>query len=231
MSNLLSSLKIITNDYIVAKDDTTKIVKKFIPQEAVKKLSESNNKIKMEREILHKKDAEEQAALEKQTKIITNIITNDPAAPKNLDNQQMAKWIIDAAKEFNVDPLVIISIAQQETHFTQNVPTANGSGIMQLTGITIKDMYLRSNVYDKALLPYLKKYKNPEQLKAAMRKDPELNIKLGTALYKQKLKQAKGDEKRAFMNYNGSNIKQKYSKDVYARVLNARQQSGFVSEA
>ena len=74
MSNLLSSLKIITNDYIVAKDDTTKIVKKFIPQEAVKKLSESNNKIKMEREILHKKDAEEQAALEKQTKIITNII-------------------------------------------------------------------------------------------------------------------------------------------------------------
>lgn len=55
MSNLLSSLKIITNDYIVAKDDTTKIVKKFIPQEAVKKLSESNNKIKMEREILLKK--------------------------------------------------------------------------------------------------------------------------------------------------------------------------------
>ncbi len=33
------------------------------------------------------------------------------------------------------------------------------------------------------------------------------------------------------MNYNGSKTKQKYSNDVYARVLSARQQSGFVSEA
>lgn len=230
MSNFLSLFKINTDTYYTAKNDAI-FSNKFRPADGVQKIIDANNKIRTERALVKMQEDAEKANLLRQKSRIENIIKNDKAAPADLNTEQMAQWIMNASKEFNVDPLVISCIAQQETHFTQNVPTKNGSGIMQLTSIVMEDMYQRPQVYDKALLPYLEKYKSPAQLKAAMRKDPELNIKLGAAVYKHKLQLSKGNEIKAFENYNASPIKVKYSKEVYARVLKARQQSGFVSEA
>ena len=156
---------------------------------------------------------------------IKNIIAKDEAAPDNIDAGEIASYIVEAGETFSVDPVVIASIAQQETHFTQDVPVKNGSGIMQLTTISIKDMYLRRNVYDKALEPILDKYKTPENLMKALRKDPKVNIMLGTALYKLKLKNAKGNIHLALENYNGSPIKKRYAKEVMDKITSNRQTS------
>lgn len=164
-------------------------------------------------------------------KAVSDLIANDPAAPKNLDTERMTQMIMKASQETGVDSLVIASIAQRETHFNQNVPVRCGSGVMQLTSISIKDMFLRPKVYDESLRPILAKYGCPENLIKAMRKDPELNIKLGAILYKAKLKQAKGDEKKALELYNGSSVKKSYAQAVMANIVNVRQASGFATSA
>lgn len=164
-------------------------------------------------------------------KVVADMIAGDPAAPKNLDTERMTQMIMKASQETGVDSLVIASIAQRETHFNQNLPVRNGSGVMQLTSISIKDMFLRPKIYDDSLKPILAKYGCPENLIKAMRKDPELNIKLGAILYKAKLKQAKGDEKKALELYNGSPIKKTYAQAVMANINNVRQSSGFSTSA
>lgn len=184
----------------------------------------------------------EEAAMQKKYDTVSAMIKNDPAAPKNTDVNKMTDMIMQAANETGIDPIIIASIAKQETHYNQNVPFANGSGIMQLTTISIKDMYQRPNVYDAQMKQLMKKYgswdkiaaakkKNPsldlgkfgnllyqygsvEKLRDAMRKDPQLNIKLGAYLFKQKLNAANGDVKKALVNYNGSSIKLAYAQSV-----------------
>lgn len=162
---------------------------------------------------------------------VLDIITNDPAAPKNLDKEKMTAMIMQTSQETGVDPVVLASIAKQESHFKQDVPTSCGSGIMQLTTISIKDMYLRPKIYDKSLRPILLKYGSPEMLVKAMRRDPELNLKLGAVLYKAKLAQAKGDEKKALELYNGSPIKKKYAQAVMNNINVVRETTGFNTSA
>lgn len=164
-------------------------------------------------------------------KAVLDIITNDPAAPKNLDKEKMTAMIMQTAQETGVDPVVLASIAKQESHFKQDVPTSCGSGIMQLTTISIKDMYQRPKIYDKSIRPILLKYGSPEMLVKAMRKDPELNLKLGAVLYKAKLAQAKGDEKKALELYNGSPIKKKYAQAVMNNINVVRETANFNTSA
>lgn len=215
--------------------------------------------------ILNTKDVKWSKALEKHLEnlqndaymqkrgVITNLIKADNAAPKNIDPDNMADMILSAAQETGVDPIVIASIAKRETHFNQNVPTKCGSGIMQLTSISVKDMFQRPQIYDPALKPLMKKYGTLEKLlKAkekdpsidlgkfgdmlaeygncanllkAIRKDPALNIKAGAYLYKSKLAQAKGNEQRALELYNGSPAKESYAKDVIANITRLRQEN------
>ena len=186
-----------------------------------------------------RKEAEE---LQKKYETVSGMIKTDPAAPKNLDVNKMTDMIMEAASETGIDPIIIASIAKQETHYNQNVPTANGSGIMQLTTISLKDMYQRPGVYDSQMKQLIKKYgslekvlaakkKNPsmdignfgnilykygsvENLRTAMRKDPQLNLKLGAYLFKAKLNAAGGDVQKALVNYNGSPLKLAYAKSV-----------------
>ncbi len=153
---------------------------------------------------------------------VENIIENDEAVPSSVDKKKMAKYIVDAAKEFSVDPCVVASIAQQETHFNQNVPTGNGSGVMQLTTITIKDLYQRPNYYDPAIASILKEYKTPNDLIKAIRKDAQLNIRVGAAVYKSKLKAAKGCEQSALRKYNASSMAERYSREVMSKIAQAR---------
>ena len=184
----------------------------------------------------------QESAMQQKYDAVLDIIKNDPAAPKNLDSEKMADMIMNAANETGINPIIITNIAKQETHFKQNVPTGNGSGIMQLTTISIKDMYLRPQIYDKQMKQLYKKYgswekiaaakrKNPSlnlgnfgemlykygnvnNLRAAMRKDPQLNLKLGAYLFKAKLNAAGGDIHKALVNYNGSPHKFAYAKSV-----------------
>ena len=93
----------------------------------------------------------QESAMQQKYDAVLDIIKNDPAAPKNLDSEKMADMIMNAANETGINPIIITSIAKQETHFKQNIPTGNGSGIMQLTTISIKDMYLRPQIYDKQM--------------------------------------------------------------------------------
>lgn len=153
---------------------------------------------------------------------VQRIIENDTSTPSSVDKEQMAKYIVEAANEFSVDPCVIASIAQQESHFNQNVPKSKGSGVMQLTTITIKDLYQRSGYYDPAILSILKEYKTPNDLIKAIRKDAQLNIRVGTAVYKAKLRDANGSEKEALRRYNASSRAESYSKEVMNRISQAR---------
>ncbi len=186
---------------------------------------------------------------------IKNIIANDPAAPKNLNKDKMADMIMKASAETGVDPVIIASIAKKETHFTQNVPTGNGSGIMQITSISLKDMYLRPQIYDKNMKQLIKKYGswekvvqakkkdpsmqlgnfgellykygNSDKLREAVRKDPQINITLGAYLFKAKLDQAGGNVQKALQNYNGSSSKLAYAKTVMQYIDAAKTTSKF----
>lgn len=186
---------------------------------------------------------------------IKNIIANDPAAPKNLNKDKMADMIMKASAETGVDPVIIASIAKKETHFNQNVPTGNGSGIMQITSISLKDMYLRPQIYDKNMKQLIKKYGswekvvqakkkdpsmqlgnfgellykygNADKLRDAARKDPQINIKLGAYLFKAKLDQAGGNVQKALQNYNGSSSKLAYAKTVMQYIDAAKTTSKF----
>lgn len=191
-----------------------------------------------------------QSDYDKKKQVVMNIINNDAAAPKDLDKEKMSDMILSAASETGIDPIVLSCIAKQESHFNQNVGISNGSGIMQLTTIVAQDMFLRPQVYDKNLKPLmrkygsiekileakkkdpsidlgsfgkiLEKYKNPKGLMSAIRKDSALNIKLGAYLFKAKLAQARGDEKKALVLYNGSKIKDKYANEVIASITDVR---------
>ena len=63
-----------------------------------------------------------------------------------------------------------------------------------------------------------KRYPTPELLYEAIKKDPELNIRIGVILFKAKYNAADGNLALALKNYNGSSIKEKYSKDVMGMI-------------
>lgn len=231
MGEPLQSIKFKTDTFQVAKADATFVSNPFRQIAGMEKFFEGNEKIKIEREFAKMQAEKADKAYQQKKETVEYIIENDPAAPKKLNKEQMAEYIMHASEEFGVDAVVVASIAQQETHFNQDVPSKNGSGVMQLTSISIKDMFQRPKLYGEAMKPILAKYKTPANLIKAMRKDPELNIRLGTALYKAKLKEARGNEKEALKRYNGSSIKVKYSNDVYAKIIKARQNTSYECEA
>lgn len=146
---------------------------------------------------------------------IAEIIKDDEARGKSKNTpEQVSDLIVKTAKKYDVDPLMIASIAKQETHFTQEKSGKNGKGMMQLTTISLKDMYQRSKVYGKELKPLLDKYGSHEKLLKAVKDNVAVNIEVGTALFKAKLKNAKGNVTKALQNYNGSSLKVSYAKSV-----------------
>ena len=128
--------------------------------------------------------------------------------------EQISKIIVETSQKYDVDPLLVASIAKQETHFTQELSGKNGKGMMQLTTISLKDMYLRSDIYGKEIKPLLDKYGSPEKLLKAVKNNISVNVEVGTALFKRKLKDAKGNLTRALQNYNGSSLKVSYAKSI-----------------
>lgn len=141
------------------------------------------------------------------------IINEDKDCPKGVDRYNMTQMILKVAKEFDMDPVILACILRKETHFN-HVNGKNGQGLMQLTKISIKDMFQRPNIYDKKLDEIKKKYPTTEMLYEAIKTDPELNLKVGTILFKAKYEAANGNLAKALENYNGSPLKKSYSKHI-----------------
>lgn len=171
---------------------------------------------KAEAEAKAKQEAEdkEKAANEVKAKI-ANVISSDEAQGNTkYSDEEISKMIYDAAEKYGVDPKLVASVCKQETHFTQEKSGSSGKGMMQLTTISLKDMYAREKIYDKELKPLLDKYGDVNGLKKAIINDASVNVEVSTALLKAKLKGAKGNVRIALQNYNGSGAKVKYAGEV-----------------
>lgn len=147
---------------------------------------------------------------------VAKIIINDAKRDKNSAYSpiELSEMIVDVSKKYNMDYKLVASVIKQETHFKQESSGTNGKGLMQLTSITLKDMFQRPDVYDEKVGALIQKYKTPQALMKAVKEDPKVNIEVGVVCLKHKLKSAKGNYKKALVNYNGSPHKVAYSKSV-----------------
>lgn len=164
-------------------------------------------------------------------KEVFNIMEKDKEAPKNLNKELIYKYISSASNKIGVSPIIIARIIERESNFTMPKSYDKGSGMMQLTIITVEDMYQRRQLYDADIYPILDKYGSAENLMKEIRKNPELNILIGTACFKQKLKQANGDVRKALELYNAHpSHKIEYSNSVYNKILSSQSRVGFCIE-
>ena len=151
--------------------------------------------------------------------LLLKIIEDDQNRPKNLNSRRLADNIVKISEEYGANPVHIACIIKKETHFTENAASSTAKGLMQITEISVKDMYQRPDIYHKKLKQITTKYKNYKQLFKALASDPILNLRIGTILYLAKLDIAKGNVKTALVNYNGSKRKYSYAKDVYSEIV------------
>lgn len=156
---------------------------------------------------------------EKYTKILLKIMDEDKAC-KILDKEKLAKQIILVANEYEIDPIVMACIAKKESHFSQNVSNKAFKGMMQITKISIDDMYQKHR--EHLYMPYIKeikeRYKSSSELFKAIEDDSLLNIRVGALVYASKLKKTKGNLFESIKIYNNSHLKEQYAKSVYSDV-------------
>lgn len=206
-------------------------------------------------------------------KLVSIIIQNDKNAHK-IDIDRMATKITDAAFQAGIKPDSLAAIVQNESHFSEQMSQSkNGKGPTGITSIVPKDMFKRPELYDSKLAIFIKqlgnlekvfaakktnptlnlgnfgemlyKYKTADNLNAALKKDFDLNLKIGAYVYKYRLKQANGNENLAFQNYNTVNkpvkkkgkivykkdgtplkLKEAYANTAMATIRNARKKAG-----
>lgn len=203
-------------DSTLNADKTSKIAegKALTTEEESLKAKIEAEKAEAEAKAKQEAEAKEKAANEVKAKI-ANVISSDEAQGNTkYSDEEISKMIYDAAEKYGVDPKLVASVCKQETHFTQEKSGSSGKGMMQLTTISLKDMYAREKIYDKELKPLLDKYGDVNGLKKAIINDASVNVEVSTALLKAKLKGAKGNVRIALQNYNGSGAKVKYAGEV-----------------
>jgi len=100
-----------------------------------------------------------------------------------------AEWFVDEADKYqNVDFVLLISIASQESHFRHKVKSPVGAkGLMQMMPGTAMDMceYLRMTYNDSILF------------------DPKTNIRLGAKYVNRMMTLFNNDEHAVIASYNG----------------------------
>lgn len=203
-------------DSTLNADKTSKIAegKALTAEEESLKAKIEAEKAEAEAKAKQEAEAKEKAANEVKAKI-ANVISSDEAqGDTKYSDEEISKMIYDAAEKYGIDPKLVASVCKQETHFTQEKSGSSGKGMMQLTTISLKDMYAREKIYDKELKPLLDKYGDVNGLKKAIINDASVNVEVSTALLKAKLKGAKGNVRIALQNYNGSGAKVKYAGEV-----------------
>ena len=203
-------------DSTLNADKTSKIAegKALTAEEESLKAKIEAEKAEAEAKAKQEAEAKEKAANEVKAKI-ANVISSDEAQGKTkYSDEEISKMIYDAAEKYGIDPKLVACVCKHETHFTQERSGSSGKGMMQLTTISLKDMYAREKIYDKELKPLLDKYGDVNGLKKAIINDASVNVEVSTALLKAKLKGAKGNVRIALQNYNGSGAKVKYAGEV-----------------
>ncbi len=161
----------------------------------------------------------EQAAIFKSQKsVVMKIMNEDENIAATADTTKLAEKIVTIAKKLDANPVHIACIAKEETHFTEHVSRGSGHGIMQITPIVAKDMFLRPSYYHEELEKITAKYKNHREFFKAIQKKTTLNIEVGTLLFQARLEETKGNVKNALMLYNGSSIKHSYASKIMADI-------------
>lgn len=166
---------------------------------------------------------------QKDINAVKDIMIKDKDAVKNLENvdkDKLAEMIVEAAYDAKVDPVIIAHIASKESHFDQSADKKSGKGLMQITPISVEDMYQHPDKYEPELLPILKKYKTHEKLFEAAKKDPELNLKLGAHIFKFKLNKAHGNVRRALELYKGCGGKYAYAESLMQKINETKRHIG-----
>lgn len=155
-----------------------------------------------------------------QKRVIFKIMEDDKALPANLDKDKLASTILNVSSELGVDPIAIACIIQHESDFVTGLNRKGAKGLMQVTSITVKDMYQkgREHLYHSALNELKKDHPSSASLYNAILGQDSINIKVGSMSYLMRLQQAKGNVKTALKNYNGSSLKEQYANDVLKNI-------------
>lgn len=151
-----------------------------------------------------------------QKKILLKIIEEDKNIPTNLNTDKMASTILNIANELGADPITVACIIKRESNFQTGLDGNGAKGLMQITKITVKDMYQkgRDRLYHAALNDLKKDHPSFIYLFNELQNKDSINIKVGTISYLMRLQEAGGNVKNALRNYNGSNDKDNYARDV-----------------
>lgn len=155
-----------------------------------------------------------QVHVKMQKAVVLRIMKEDKNCFAALDKEKMAQRIVKIAKEYDADPVEIASIVKKETHFTPGLNDGNAKGLMQLTEVSIKDMYQRPELYNKKLGYIIKRYPSHKHLFNAIQQNQELNLRVGTIAFQYHKTKARGNVKYALQGYNGSPQKVSYSDTV-----------------
>lgn len=155
-----------------------------------------------------------------QRRILIKIMDEDKNLPKGFNKDKFASTILNIAQELGADPISIACIIKQETHFHSGLNGKNGKGLMQLTNITIKDMYTkgRDRLYHSALNDLKKNHPTSSSLFTALQTHDSINVKVGALAYMMRLQESKGNIQNALRNYNGSQYKETYAKEVFRNI-------------
>ena len=152
--------------------------------------------------------------------IILKIMNDDKSLPQNLNKNKMAETILNVSNELGVDPIILSCIIKKETHFKSGLDGKGAKGLMQITGITIKDMYQkgRARLYHDALNDLKKDHPTHKSLFSELQNHDSINIKVGAMAYLMRLQQSGGNVKQALKNYNGSSLKERYARAVFGDI-------------
>lgn len=142
----------------------------------------------------------------------------------NLSDEDIEYWtdlIYKNSKEFNFPPEVLIAIIRQECDFKRSIKNP-----MQITRITVEDIFLHKNKYCKLNEKLYNKIMslcngNKNKLINLYKTNPDISIKIGMLCYLSKGNSSKDitewnlkEHTSAAYRYNGSPLKEKYANSV-----------------
>lgn len=155
-----------------------------------------------------------------QKRIITKMMDDEKNLAKNIDKDKLASTIINVSNELGADPITIACIIKRESRFKTGLENAGARGLMQITKITVKDMYQkgRDKLYHEILNTLKADHPTYSSLYADLKTQDSINIKTGTISYLMRLNESKGNVRKALENYNGSKHKKAYAEDVLKNI-------------
>ncbi len=155
-----------------------------------------------------------------QKQVVLRIMEEDKSIPKNLNKNKLASTIMNVANELEADPITLACIIKKETHFQSGLEYKGAKGLMQITNITVKDMYQkgRDKLYHGALNDLKKDHPTYASLYNVLQNQDSLNIKVGSIVYMKHLKATGGNIPQALQKYNSSSAKESYASEVFRNI-------------